>query len=77
MSYKLDKPYSDKQRADFVVEHNHNNGRKIEETSAALYALEADEIMQDGQPVKNPAYEAEQLANTKESKMGHLLHHQD
>lgn len=69
MSYILQKPYTNKQRADFIVLHNHNNGRKIEETSAALYALEADEIMQDGQPVKNPAYEAEQLANAKEIKL--------
>ena len=69
MSYILQKPFTEKQRADFIVLHNHNNGRKIEETSAALYALEADEIMQDGQPVKNPAYEAEQLANAKEIKL--------
>ena len=61
MSYILQKPYTDKQRADFIVLHNHQNCRKIEETSAALYALEEDEIMQDGQPVKNPDYESEQL----------------
>lgn len=69
MSYILQKPYTDKQRADFIVLHNHQNCRKIEETSAALYALEEDEIMQDGQPVKNPDYESEQLANAKETKL--------
>ena len=69
MSYTLQKPYTDTERADFIVLHNHNNGRKIEETSAALYALEADEIMQDGQPVKNPDYESEQLEKAKVAKL--------
>lgn len=60
MSYKLNKPYTDKQRTDFIVLHNHQNGRAIEETASALYALEANEIMQDGVPVINPDYEQEQ-----------------
>ena len=68
MSYKLNKPYTDKQRADFIVLHNHQNGRIIEETETALFALEPDEIMQEGLPVKNPDYETEQLAKAKESK---------
>ena len=68
MSYKLDKPYTDIQRADFIVLHNHQNGRIIEETETALFALEPDEIMQEGLPVKNPDYETEQLAYAKESK---------
>ena len=38
MSYKLEKPYTELQYADFVVEHNHNNGRKIAETDNAVYA---------------------------------------
>ena len=45
MSYKLDKPYTDEEYANFVVEHNHNNGRTIEETETAVYALEANEMM--------------------------------
>ena len=45
MSYKLDKPYTDEEYANFVVEHNHNNGRVIEETETAVYALEANEMM--------------------------------
>ena len=65
MSYKLEKPYTDIQRADFVVLHNHQHGRNIKETQTALYALEPDEIMQDGLPVKNPDYAAEQLAKKK------------
>lgn len=67
MSYKLDKPYTDKQYADFVVEHNHNNGRVIEETETAVYALEANEMMnEDGMPVINPNYEAEQAQKERE-----------
>ena len=58
MSYKLEKPYTDTQYADFVVEHNHNNGLVIEETETALYALEANEIMVDGEPQVDADYEA-------------------
>ena len=68
MSYKLEKPYTDKQRADFVVKYNHNQGLIIEETDTALYALEPDEIMQEGVPVKNPDYETQQLETAKEAK---------
>lgn len=60
MSYKLLKPYTDEQYADFVVEHNHSNGRNIEETETALFALEANEILVDGEPVIDPDYEAKQ-----------------
>ena len=59
MSYKLKKPYTEEQYADFVVEHNHNNGRKIEETITALFALERNEIMKDGERIINPNYEDE------------------
>ena len=69
MSYKLEKPYTDKQRADFVVKYNHNQGLIIEETDTALYALEPDEIMQEGVPVKNPDYETQQLETAKEAKL--------
>lgn len=59
MSYKLEKPYTDLQRADFIVNYNHKQGLMIEETDNALYALLANEILQDGVPVINPNYEAE------------------
>ena len=67
MSYKLDKPYTDKQRADFIVEYNHNKGLVIQETDTALYALEANEQWneQTQLPEINPNYEAEQLAQAK------------
>ena len=45
MSYELEKPYTDEQRADFIVEYNHNQGLRIEETDLYLFALEANEIM--------------------------------
>ena len=65
MAYKLEKPYTELQYADFVVEYNHNHNRKIAETSIAIYALEDNEIMKDGIPVINPNYdnEQEELAN--------------
>lgn len=69
MSYKLEKPYTDRQRADFVVKYNHNQGLIIEETDTAFYALEPDEIMQEGVPVKNPDYETQQLETAKEAKL--------
>ena len=67
MSYKLEKPYTDVQYADFVVEHNHQNGRNIEITEDAAYALEPNEIMgEDGVPVINPNYEAEQAQRERQ-----------
>lgn len=35
---KLNKPYSDNERIDFVVEQNHKNGYEIKETETALEA---------------------------------------
>ena len=32
MSYKLEKPYTETEYADFVVLHSHTNGKLIEET---------------------------------------------
>ena len=34
----LEKPYTDKARADFIVENNHNKGYQIKETETALEA---------------------------------------
>lgn len=45
MSYELQKPLTDKQRADFIVEHNHRHGLKIEDTDMYLFALFPNEIM--------------------------------
>ena len=70
MSYILQKPYTNKQRADFIVLHNHNNGLLIQETDTALYALEAWELLEGDTVVDNTeAYDAEQLANAKAAKI--------
>ena len=61
MSYKLNKPYTEKQRADFIVLHNHKNGRRIEESESALYALEAWEVLEGDTVIDNTEqYEQEQ-----------------
>lgn len=65
MSYKLEKPYSNKDYADFVVEHNYNNSRTIEITETCAYALEPNEIIKDGKPIINPNYEEEQAAKKR------------
>ena len=45
MSYKLEQPYTDFERADFIVEYNHKRGMLIEKTEdGTLYALEKNEI---------------------------------
>lgn len=44
----LNKPYTDEEREDFIVEQNHNNGYEIQETETALEAwgYTEDEIAQ-------------------------------
>lgn len=61
MAYKLQKPYSQKERADFIVLHNHQNGREIAETKTALYALEPWEVLDGGTVIDNTVqYELKQ-----------------
>lgn len=72
MSYKLTKPYTNKQRADFVVKYNHNNGKKITETQNALYALEDNEYLDESGNVQiNPDYE-EQKAQEEAQRVALL-----
>lgn len=60
MSYKLEAPYTEEEYANFVVEHNHNNGLRIEEGDNCIYALEANEMIgDDGLPCINPNYLSE------------------
>lgn len=67
MSYKLEKPCTDVQRADFIVEYNHNKGLLIEETDKAIYALEAWELLEGDEVIDNTeAYEAEQAQKERE-----------
>ena len=69
MSYKLEKPYTDIQRADFIVEYNHKRRMLINETEKALFALEANEIMVDGEPQIDADYEAKQAEAQKQKKL--------
>ena len=67
MSYKLEQPYTDFERADFIVEYNHKRGMLIEKTEdGTLYALEKNEIMINDVPEINQNYE-EELARQKEN----------
>lgn len=38
----LNKPYTDKERCDFIVEYNHNQGYEIEETDESMLAIQPD-----------------------------------
>lgn len=53
MSYKLDKPYTEKLKIDFIVQYNHNKGLNIQETENALYALEAWEKLEGDEVIDN------------------------
>lgn len=67
MSYKLNKPCTDKQRADFIVKYNHQQGLNIKETDTALYALEAWEKLEGDEVVDNTEeYQQEQEQREKE-----------
>ena len=66
MSFKLEKPYTAIERADFIVKYNHNLGMNIGETDEVLYALDADEIIQDNKLIKNPNYESEYMLKQQE-----------
>ena len=45
----LNKPYTEKQKCDFIVAQNHQNGYKIKETENALEAwgMESSEIVEE------------------------------
>ena len=65
MSYKLEKPCTEGARLDFIVEYNHAKGLKIEETAKAIYALEENEILQNGEPIVDTNHAAK-LAQERE-----------
>ena len=67
MSYKIEKPLSIEERANFIVEYNHNQGLLIEETDLAMYALEPWELLEGDEVVDNTeAWQAEQKQKEKE-----------
>lgn len=71
MSYKIVKPYTVEQKLDFKVKYGQNLGLRIRETASALYALEPNEMLKDGEVVINPDYEAE-LAEKERERLNNL-----
>lgn len=67
MSYKLAKPCSDVERADFIVKYNHQGGLQIEETDEAIFALLENEVLKDGEPVENENYQNELIEKRRNS----------
>lgn len=67
MSYKLDKPYTEKQKIDFIIQYNHNEGLNIQETEKTLYALEAWEKLEGDEVIDNSEeYQQEQAKKEAE-----------
>lgn len=66
MSNTLIKPYTKDERARFICD---NGDMRFEETETALFALEPNEIIVDGEPAVNPDYEQEQLEKAKNLKL--------
>lgn len=74
MSYKLEYPYTDEERMNFIVEYNHNRDLRIETVDnyfgdtnfATYYALEANELLVNGEVIIDPGYEAKQEQARKE-----------
>ena len=59
---KLNKPYTAKQRADFIVENNHQKGYEIQETEDALLAVYNEPLpptKEEQQKARQDAYKAE------------------
>lgn len=73
MAYKIKKPITNKERADFIFEYNRDKGLRIAETEDFLYALEENEKIGEKKvkgvavrcPIINPNYEEEKAAEDK------------
>lgn len=59
MGYKLAKPYTQEQRNNFLSKYHRQMGLRTQETSKYLFALDANEIIVDGEIVINENYEQE------------------
>lgn len=66
MSYKLDKPYTDEQYVDFIVEYNYNQGLEIQEGDVALYALQPWEILQGDEVIDNSEQYQQELIDKRQ-----------
>lgn len=78
MSYKLEKPYTEQQKADFIVTYNHIMNLTIEENDEALYAIEPYELWVDGEVVDNSEqYQKEHFEQLKIQKREEINHYRD
>lgn len=71
MSYKQEKPYTDKDKADFIFKYNQDCFQegyncRIEETETALYALEDNELLVNDEVIIDPDYEEKQRIKERE-----------
>ena len=86
MSYKLEYPYTEEEKLDFIVGYNHKQGLRIEtvenivdveyegevesyilkENHPTYYALEANEILVDGEVIIDPDYEEKEAQKEAE-----------
>lgn len=62
---QLNKPFTEDQKMDFIVQYNHNLGYKIEETSSAILAFgntrEETEIFEKNQQKQNLLNQIEEI----------------
>lgn len=72
MSYKLEKPLSIEERTNFIVEYNHNQGLRIEETESAMYALEEWEELVGDEVIDNKEAWEEKQAQAEKERIGNL-----
>ena len=67
MSYKLDKPYTQEQRTNFIKTYCYNNSMRYEATESAIYALEPWEKLVNGEVIDNTQeYKAQQAQKEAE-----------
>jgi len=66
---KLDKPFTDEQKLNFLTKFNYERGLRIEETDIALYALEDNEILQGDEVIIDPDYEEKQAKKQKQERI--------
>ena len=60
MAYKLEIPYSEEDKLNFIVTYNHQQSLKLEMLDdGTLFALKPNEILVDGKVSINPKYEQE------------------
>ena len=62
MAHILKKPYTEIERADFILNFGCDLGLRIEETDIALYALQDNEIIENDKVIIDPDYEEKKKA---------------